>query len=85
MSASDGLPHQLLPLLLRGFLHLVGLALFFGDLAVRLRLHQLRRRIDVADQRVDGLHVVGGQGASRICSAASVCRWLRALRKSSTV
>ena len=43
---------------LRGLLDLVGLALFLGNLPVGLRFHQFRRRIDVADQGVDGLHIV---------------------------
>ena len=46
---------------MRGFLHLERLALFFGDLAVDLSLHQLGRRVDIADQRVDGLHIVSVQ------------------------
>ena len=56
------LPHELLPLDLRGFLDLVGLAPFFRNFAVGLRLHQFGRRINVADQRVDRLDVVGFQG-----------------------
>ncbi len=43
---------------LGGLLHLVGLPLLLGDLAIRLRVHEFSRRRDVADQRVDGLNVV---------------------------
>ena len=43
------LPNELLALHLGRFLRLVGFLLFLGDLAVGLRLHQLRRWIDVAD------------------------------------
>src|SRR5262249_17908394 len=45
-----GLAHELLALLLRRLLYLVRLLLFLRDLAVGERLHQLRRRVDVADQ-----------------------------------
>ena len=62
------LAHELLPLLLRGFLHFVGLALLFGNLPVGLCLHQLSRWMDVADKRVDGLHIIGGQRLADVAS-----------------
>src|SRR5437773_8788425 len=53
-------------LVLRGALRLVGLALLFGDLAVGLSSHQFRGRIDVADERVNRLHVVGTDGLTNV-------------------
>ena len=52
------LPHQLLALLLRCFLHLTGLAMFFGNFPVLQRFHQRGGRVAVADECVDGLHLV---------------------------
>lgn len=60
------LAHELLALLLRGFLHFVGLALFFGDLSLCLRLHQRGGWVNVADERVDGLHVVSPDGGANV-------------------
>jgi hypothetical protein len=49
---------QILARLFGQLLGLVGDLLLLGDLAVGERLHQRFRRRNVADQRVDGVHVV---------------------------
>ena len=53
--------HEFLALALRELLSLVGFSFLLGDLSIGLRFHQFGWRRDVADERVDGLHVVGGE------------------------
>ena len=76
---------SILALHLRLALHLVGALQLVGDLPVGLRLHQLRRRHDVADQRVDALDVVGLDAPRGCRRTPRCCRSLRAERNSSTV
>lgn len=58
--------HEFLTLALRGLLDFVGLLFLLGDFAVGLGFHQLDRRCDVADQRVDRLHIVRGEGGADV-------------------
>jgi tRNA(Ile)-lysidine synthase TilS/MesJ len=60
--------HELLPLLLRGLLHFVCFALFFGDLPIGLRLHELRRGIDIANECINRLHIIRANSCSNVLS-----------------
>ena len=58
--------HEFLALALRGLLRRVGFPFLLGDFAVGLGFHQLDGRCDIADERVDRLHVVGGEGGADV-------------------
>ena len=69
-----------LPLHLRLALRVVRALQLVGDLAIGLGLHQLRRRHDVADERVDALDVVG---LDRLLDMSYASRW-RSIRAEGT-